>query len=98
MANHLSAIDQSGINDNSQTGNAKARQEKVIRDGFSMPTSDYALVLEIRAQLLNAGVPATKSGVLRAALHALNQLSIDDITQLLMGLEPVHTGRPPSKI
>lgn len=100
MANHLSTTDQSWIEEQPQRGSAKAkhaRQDRVIRDGFSMPASDYALVLEIRAQLLNAGVHATKSGVLRAALHALNQLSIDDIVQILTGLETIQTGRPPSK-
>lgn len=94
MVNHLSTIDQSEIKDNSQTGNAKSRQDKVIRDGFSMPASDYAIMFEIQSRLLNVGVPATKSGILRAALRALNHLSSDDIIQILTGLEPIKTGRP----
>lgn len=94
MVNHLSTIDQPEIKDKSRTGNVKARQDKVVRDGFSMPASEYAIMFEIQSRLLKVGVPATKSGILRAALQALNHLSNDDIVQLLTDLEPIKTGRP----
>ncbi len=54
---------------------APTAQTKVVRDGFSMPADDYALIAELQAQCLKAGIAATKSEVLRAGLHALRQMS-----------------------
>lgn len=62
-----------------------------------MPLWDYQLILEIRGNLLNIGVTATKSEILRAALHALKQLPEDKIAKISGELDPVKTGRPPRK-
>lgn len=62
-----------------------------------MPSGDYQLILEIRDRLLNAGVKATKSEILRVALHALKHLPVDEVDKVLGELEPVKTGRPPRK-
>lgn len=70
------------------------RQQKVIRDDFSMPQQDYRLIDEARSHLFQAGLVVTKSGILRAALHALHQLSIEERLQLIQDLEPIKTGCP----
>jgi hypothetical protein len=62
-----------------------------------MPFEDYQLMLEIRDSLLNAGVKTTKSEILRAALHALKRLPVDEVAKVVGTLEPVKTGRPPRK-
>lgn len=72
-------------------------QQKVIRDGFSIPQQDYRLIDEARSRLFQAGLVVTKSGILRAALHALYQLPIEDQLRLIQGLEPIKTGRPEGK-
>jgi hypothetical protein len=78
------------------TGNAAAMpaREKVIRDGFTMPAGDYALIAQVQAASLQAGLNVTKSEVLRAGLHALSQMSPEELKLLLLALEKVKTGRP----
>ena len=48
------------------TGQAAAPSpapEKVIRDGFTMPADDYALIAQLQASGLQAGVAVSKSEV-----------------------------------
>ena len=66
---------------------------KVVRDGFTMPASDYALIAQLQAAGLQAGLRVTKSEVLRAGLQVLSQLTEAELTQALRGLERVKTGR-----
>ena len=72
--------------------------EKVIRDGFTMPASDYALITELRDKSLQAGISLTKSEVLRAGLHALHKMKVVEIHELIQGLERVKTGRPGNSV
>ena len=67
---------------------------KVIRDGFTMPVHDYALIAEVQALGLGAGINAMKSEVLRAGLHALRNLSPAELAQTLKSVEKIKTGRP----
>ena len=71
--------------------------EKVIRDGFTMPADDYALIAQLQATGLAAGLAVSKSAVLRAGLHALQALSPDDLRQVFAALEKVKPGRPPKQ-
>jgi hypothetical protein len=73
---------------------APPAREKVIRDGFTMPVGDHALIAQVQAIGLQAGLHVTKSEVLRAGLHALLQSSPDALQQLLLAVEKVKTGRP----
>ena len=68
--------------------------EKVIRDGFTMPADDYALIAQLQTTGLEAGLAVSKSAVLRAGLHALKALSPDDLRQVFSALEKVKPGRP----
>ena len=68
--------------------------EKVIRDGFTMPAADYALIAQLQATGVQAGVVVSKSAVLRAGLHALQALSPADLRQVFAALEKVKPGRP----
>src|SRR5919108_1769775 len=54
---------------------APPAREKVIRDGFTMPAGDYALIAQVQALGLQVRLHVTKSGKLRAGLHAPLQLS-----------------------
>jgi hypothetical protein len=69
-------------------------REKVIRDGFTMPASDYGLIAQVQATSLQAGLSVTKSEVLRAGLHALSQMSLPELKQVLSALKKVKAGRP----
>jgi len=68
--------------------------EKVMRDGFTMPADDYALIAQLQGTILQAGLAVTKSAVLRAGLHALQALSAADLRQVFAALEKVKPGRP----
>jgi hypothetical protein len=75
----------------------KDKQEKVIRDSFTMPVTDYALIAELKQHWLSAGMEVKKSQLLRAGLHALSRLSKSAQKRILTELEPVKTGRPARK-
>jgi hypothetical protein len=68
--------------------------EKVVRDGFSMPATDYALIAEIQERLMDGRVSASKSEVVRAGLHALKRLNPEALLEIAASLERVKTGRP----
>src|SRR5712691_1641657 len=79
------------------TGHAAApapAPEKVMRDGFTMPAEDYALIAQLQATGVQAGVVVSKSAVLRAGLHALKAMSPADLCQVFAALEKVKPGRP----
>lgn len=67
---------------------------KVTRDSFTMPSTDYDLIANTRSRCLQSGMSVTKSEVLRAGLHALEQMSEPEIKTLFAKLEKVKTGRP----
>jgi hypothetical protein len=68
--------------------------EKVIRDSFTMPSRDYKKITQLREKCLKAGLSATKSEVLRAGLHALEGMSVEDFRRVVQSVEKVKTGRP----
>jgi hypothetical protein len=77
----------------SQTANHQPG-ERVIRDSFTLPSSDYELISTIRKRCLKAGVSVTKSEVMRAGLHALQELPNQDLLEVFKGLAKIKTGRP----
>ena len=65
----------------------------VVRDTFSMPPGDHALILQWRSRAAEAGHPCTKSEVVRAGLVALSSASAERIVALLGGLQKIKPGR-----
>lgn len=72
----------------------KTPKDKVIRDSFTMPESDFAIIDRIKLRAIEWKQPVKKSEVLRAALHALGALQDAQLKKLLAGLAPVKKGRP----
>lgn len=70
---------------------------KLVRDSFTMPADDFALVDVMKARALQAQRPAKKSELLRAGLHALSALSPQALAKALDALSPVKAGRPKKK-
>jgi hypothetical protein len=64
---------------------AKVRKEKVrkVKDRFSMPEHDFALIDKLKQRAQSQGRAAKKSELLRAGLQALNRL---DEVELLAAL------------
>ena len=71
----------------------KSRHEKVVRDGFSMPASDHALIATIQGTAMQAGFHMSKSEIFRAALRVLSSLSAEELQNIYLSLERVKPGR-----
>src|ERR1043166_6370974 len=52
---------------------------RVVREAFSLPPQDSDLIGELRDRCLATGVYVSKSELIRAGLHALNGMSVDDL-------------------
>lgn len=76
----------------------RPERAKVVRDGFTMPASDYALIAQLQTTARQAGLSVTKSEVLRAGLQMLSQLTDTALTQALRSLEKVKTGRSAKRL
>ncbi|GFE71667.1 hypothetical protein [Chroococcus sp. FPU101] len=74
----------------------EVKKERVIRDSFTLPSDDYELIAALKKRCLLSAVNVTKSEVIRAGLHALHQLSDNELLSLIDSLAKVKTGRPSS--
>jgi hypothetical protein len=71
--------------------------QKVIRDGFTMPRADYDKIKSLKAACLKSGVEVKKSEILRAGLHALEALPLQEMLLRIRGLMPIKAGRKKKK-
>jgi hypothetical protein len=53
----------------------KPEKEKMVRDSFSMPESDYATLIALKKKCMAAGVHVKKSELLRLGLLQLSKLA-----------------------
>lgn len=72
----------------------RAKKDKVVRDSFTMPKSDYAKIAELKQRCLEAGVSVKKSELLRAGLALLAAASAKQLLAAVSELDTVKTGRP----
>ncbi|MDF3834570.1 hypothetical protein P3W85_16630 [Cupriavidus basilensis] len=73
---------------------ARQKKEKVVRDSFTMPKSDYAKIAELKQRCLAAGVQVKKGELLRAGLQLLAAASAEQLMAAVAAVEAVKTGRP----
>jgi len=73
---------------------ATPKKVKVVRDSFSMPQEDYALIALLKEKALAGGMHVKKSALLRAGLQLLDKSSPLQLKRVLSGLTPIKTGRP----
>jgi len=66
----------------------------LVRDSFTMPEADFALLATLKATAIGERRAAKKSELLRAGLHALAALDARALVAALDQLEAVKTGRP----
>jgi hypothetical protein len=72
----------------------RAKKEKVVRDSFTMPTSDYEKIAALKQKCLDAGVSVKKSELLRAGLLLLESAASKRLLAAISAVETVKTGRP----
>lgn len=73
---------------------AKMKAAKLVRDSFTMPKAEYAVITTLKERCLKVGVFAKKSQILRAAVTALAKLSDVALAAAIQRLEVIKTGRP----
>lgn len=73
---------------------SKTESGKVVRDSFTMPEDDYALIDKTQRRFMRLAIMLNKGEILRAGLHALEQLSNAELKELSVKVEKVKTGRP----
>jgi hypothetical protein len=70
-------------------------KEKVVRDSFTMPQNDYALIAVLKEKAMTSdGVHLKKSELLRAGLRLLSKLTVVQLKKSVADLEKIQTGRP----
>jgi hypothetical protein len=67
---------------------------RVVRDSFTMPQNDYALIASLKKIAISEGVHFKKSELLRAGLHSLSKLTTTQLKKAVADLEKIKTGRP----
>ena len=67
--------------------------EMAVRDTFSMPGDEYAVIEKIRNKAAKEGYIYSKSEIVRGALLALNALPQKDVMYRLSTVERIKPGR-----
>lgn len=67
---------------------------KLVRDSFTMPAEDWALIDQLKARAIGFKRPAKKSELLRAGLQVLAGLPDTALQTALDKLQPLKPGRP----
>jgi hypothetical protein len=72
----------------------QAKKEKVVRDSFTMPKSDYDKIAALKLKCADSGVAVKKSELLRAGLLILATATAEQLIAAVGAVETVKTGRP----
>jgi hypothetical protein len=67
---------------------------KLVRDSFTMPQDDFALIAALKERALGFKRPTKKSELLRAGLQSLAGLNDAALQAALDALAPLKPGRP----
>jgi hypothetical protein len=72
----------------------KAKKPKLVRDSFTIPKSEYAVLEELKLRAAKLGRPAKKSEVLRAGVQALAAMGDAAFLATVGAVPAIKTGRP----
>jgi len=75
---------------------ASAERPVLVRDSFTMPEQEYAVLAEVKQACLRAGIEVKKSELLRIGVALLGQVDIATLKSVLAALPQLKTGRPPA--
>lgn len=71
--------------------------EKLVRDSFTMPTSEYEQIAALKARLIAQAHVIKKSELLRAGIAALVSMSDRSLIAAVEKVQRLKTGRPTTK-
>lgn len=72
----------------------KTKKDKLVRDSFTMPESEYAALGLVKKACIGAGVEVKKSQLLRIGLLLLSRTDVPSLKTLIANLAPLKAGRP----
>lgn len=75
----------------------KPAKIKLVRDSFTMPSDEYAVLGELKQRALKSAHPVKKSELLRAGVKLLAALGDAALMRALSNVPTIKTGRPKSK-
>lgn len=73
---------------------AKTKKPKMVRDSFTIPKDEYAVIESLKQRSGKLSQTAKKSELLRAGLKLLSGLSDAALLQALQAVPSIKTGRP----
>ena len=76
---------------------APAVRPHLVRDSFTMPEQEYAVLATVKQACLKAGFEVKKSELLRMGVALLGQLDAASLRAVLAELPQLKTGRPPGE-
>ena len=74
-----------------------AARPHLVRDSFTMPEQEYAVLATVKQACLKAGFEVKKSELLRIGVALLGQLDTASLRAVLDSLPQLKTGRPPGE-
>lgn len=72
----------------------KHKKPKLVRDSFTMPEAEYAVLGEVKKACIAAGIEVKKSQLLRVGLQLLKKTPVSTLKTMIAGLQPLKAGRP----
>jgi hypothetical protein len=72
----------------------KPKKVKLVRDSFTMPETEYAVLGEVKKACLNAGIEVKKSELLRIGVALIRTLDVAKLKESLDALPALKAGRP----
>lgn len=73
---------------------AKVKKPKMVRDSFTFPKAEYAVLDALKLRAAKLGKPAKKTEVLRAGIKAIAAMSDAALLAALQAVPSLKTGRP----
>lgn len=71
-------------------------KHKLVRDSFTIPKAEYAVLDALKVRAANLARPVKKSELLRAGISALSAMSDKAFLAAVNGVPSLKTGRPSS--
>lgn len=76
------------------TKEVKVKKPKMVRDSFTFPKAEYAVLDALKLRAAQLGSPAKKTELLRAGVKALSALQDTAFLAALKAVPSLKTGRP----
>jgi hypothetical protein len=76
---------------------ADSARPVLVRDSFTMPDGEYAVLATVKQACLKAGFEIKKSELLRIGVALVGRLDTATLRQVLGSLPQLKTGRPPAQ-